>query len=226
MRFSIAGEVSAFFKGLGVRLALVQEVSVGAGAEGLEEFISEAVSNVRKTLKLDELTRHQLVRVYRDFFWRMGVDPTKTRPSAEALLRRVLLGREFPRVNTLVDVYNVVSMKNVVPIAAFDADRLAGDLAMRFAHTGESFEGIGMEKPLRLSGKEVVVEDGQKLVAVYPYRDAESSKVTEMSRNVLLMVCGVPGVEMEYLKACSDELVNAVLSYCGGRLAWESSATA
>ncbi|MEM1949331.1 MAG: phenylalanine--tRNA ligase beta subunit-related protein [Candidatus Caldarchaeum sp.] len=221
MRFSIAGEVSAFFKGLGVRLALVQEVSVAVGVEGLEDYIS----NVRKTLKLDELTRHPLVRAYRDFFWRIGVDPTKTRPSAEALLRRVLQGKKFPRVNTLVDVYNIVSMKYVVPIAAFDADRLAGDLVMRFARSGERFQGIGMEKPLTLSGGEVVVEDGQKLIAVYPYRDADSSKVTERSRNVLLMVCGVPGVDMEYLKNCSDELVEAVLSKCGGRLAWESSAT-
>ncbi|MEM1944718.1 MAG: phenylalanine--tRNA ligase beta subunit-related protein [Nitrososphaerota archaeon] len=84
-----------------------------------------------------------LVRAYRDFFWRMAIDPTKTRPSAEALLRRVLQGREFPRVNTLVDVYNVVSMKNIVPIAAFDADRLVGDLVMRFARKGEKFSGIG-----------------------------------------------------------------------------------
>ncbi|MEM2922673.1 MAG: hypothetical protein QW756_04390 [Nitrososphaerota archaeon] len=83
-----------------------------------------------------------------------------------------------------------------------------------------------MDKPLTLSGKEVVVEDGRKLIAVYPYRNADSSKVTAQSRNVLLMVCGVPGVEMEYLKNCSNELVEAVLRYCGGRLSWESQATA
>ncbi|MEM1947057.1 MAG: phenylalanine--tRNA ligase beta subunit-related protein [Candidatus Caldarchaeum sp.] len=225
MRLSIARDVSAVFQGLGVWLALVNDVSVTAEAERLEPFIAEAVSTVRKSFKLEELTKNPLVRAYRDFFWRMGVDPTKTRPSAEALLRRVLQGKEFPRVNTLVDVYNVVSMKNIVPIAAFDADRLAGDLVMRFARGGESFRGIGMEKPLTLSGGEVVVEDGQKLIAVYPYRDADSSKVTEQSRNVLLMVCGVPGVQTEYLKNCLDQLVEAVLKYCGGRLVWESLAT-
>jgi len=171
---------------------------------------------VRGVFSLEKLTSQRLVRVYRDFYWRMGIDPTKIRPSSEALLRRVLQGKGFPRVNTLVDVYNVVSMTNVVPIAAFDADRVVDGLRMRYAREGEEFQGIGLETPLKLSGRELVIQDGEKLVAIYPYRDAEKTKVTKNTSNVLLMVCGVPGVELEHLLKAAEDLEKAVKRFCGG----------
>ncbi|MCS6785050.1 MAG: phenylalanine--tRNA ligase beta subunit-related protein [Candidatus Caldarchaeum sp.] len=203
----------------------MEDVKVERSVEGLDDFISEAIRFARTSFSLQMLTSHSLVRAYRDFFWKIGIDPTKTRPSAEALMRRVLQGRDFPRVNVLVDVYNVVSMKKLVPIAAFDADKISENLLMRFARNGEEFFGIGMERPMILKGKEVVVEDGEKLVAVYPYRDAETSKVTEMTGKTLFMVCGVPGVAADYLKETSTELVEAVRKFCGGHLTFEKSFT-
>ncbi|MCS6768995.1 MAG: phenylalanine--tRNA ligase beta subunit-related protein [Candidatus Caldarchaeum sp.] len=221
--FSVSEEVSTHFKHLRVQLSMVHEVIVGRQVSGLEEYVSRAVEDVKGKFRLEQLTSHPLVRAYRDFFWRIGIDPTKTRPSAEALLRRVLQGKDFPRVNSLVDVYNVVSMSSLVPIAAFDADHLKGPLHMRFSRAGEVFRGIGMDVPFRLSGKEVVVEDEEKLVAIYPYRDADSSKVSEASRRVLLMACGVPGVEGSYLESTSQTLVEAVLRFCGGFLSFQQT---
>ncbi len=205
-------------------MARVNGVSVAEDVEGLSDYIAEAVAYIREKLSLDTLTSHPLVRAYRDFFWRMDIDPTKTRPSAEALVRRVLQGKAFPRVNTLVDTYNVVSMTRMIPIAAFDVDRVMGDLLMRFARRGEKFLGIGMAEPVELSGKELVVEDGEKLIAIYPYRDADSSKVTTSTKNVLLMVCGAPGVSIDYLNETSNILVDSVRKFCGGWLVWKNIA--
>lgn len=223
MNFNISAEVSRSFRNLAVSISFLRNVSVRKDVDELGDYISEAVEHVKKSFNLEQLTTHPLVRAYRDFFWRVGVDPTKTRPSAEALLRRVLRDMVFPRVNSLVDVYNAVSMKRLVPVAAFDAEKLSGNLYMRFARRGELFHGIGMEKPLELEGKEVVVEDSEKLVAVYPYRDADSSKITEKTRDALLMVCGVPGVGIGYLEETSRELVISVSRFCGGELLWQKS---
>ncbi len=59
---------------------------------------------------LEGLKDEPIFRTYRDFFWTMGVDPTKVRPAAEALIRRILVGRSMPRINTVVDAYNLASM--------------------------------------------------------------------------------------------------------------------
>ena len=155
-------------------------------------------------------------RAYRDFFWRVGIDPTKNRPAAEALIRRILGGRTIPQINPLVDAYNLASIKTEIALAAFDADRLKGGLIMRFSEKREKFLGIGMEKPMILKGGEIVVSDSEKLVAIYPYRDADGTKITEKTRNVLLLVCGVPGIGDETLQDAALVALEYITRFCGG----------
>jgi DNA/RNA-binding domain of Phe-tRNA-synthetase-like protein len=186
---------------------------------GLEAFKGEVIERIRGRWALEQLREHPVFRAYRDFFWRVGVDPTKTRPASEALIRRVLRGRPLPRINTFVDAYNLASMEAAVPLAAFDMAWLSGDLLMREAEAGEEFLGIGMKKPVVLDGGEVVVEDGEKLVAIYPYRDAEVAKITVDSEDILMLVCGVPNVASEILGQAERISSEYVTRFCGGSIA-------
>lgn len=142
--------------------------------------------------------------------------PTKNRPASEALIRRILQRKPIPSINTLVDAYNLASIKTGVPLAAFDLDKLQGALLMRPASPREPFLGIGMDTPMTLQGGEPVVSDASKLVAVYPYRDAESSKVTEATRNVLLMTCGCPGIQKSILEGAEKDASDIIVRFCGG----------
>jgi DNA/RNA-binding domain of Phe-tRNA-synthetase-like protein len=160
----------------------------------------------------------QIFRAYRDFFWRAGIDPTKVRPAAEALIRRILANKQIPTINTLVDAYNLASIKTGVALAAFDLKELQGTLSMRAAEKGEEFLGIGMSKPMQLNGGEIVVHDDEKLVAVYPYRDAERSKVTEQTKKIMLMVCGCPGIDEAPLLEAQQVASDYIISYCQGKL--------
>jgi len=104
----------------------------------------------------------------------------------------------LPTVNTVVDAYNIASVETSVAIAAFDLDTIDEEsLVMRRAMKGEPFHGIGMVSPDSLTGVEVVVEnqESHRLVAVYPYRDSDDSKVMERTRGVLFLMCGVPGID-------------------------------
>ena len=182
----------------------------------LEKFNDEIMKHVRERYDLESLKDGSTFRAYRDFFWKIGIDPTKIRPAAEALIRRVLGGRTIPRINTLVDTYNLASIKTEIALAAFDADKLKGELVMRFAENGEEFLGIGMEKPMLLKGGEIVVSDGEKLVAIYPHRDADSTKITEKTKNVMLLVCGVPGIGEETLQNAARMALEYILRFCNG----------
>ncbi|MEM3402994.1 MAG: phenylalanine--tRNA ligase beta subunit-related protein [Nitrososphaeria archaeon] len=185
---------------------------------GIDELISNITKETRSKYTLENLKEVTIIKAYRSFFWKVGIDPTKTRPAAEALIRRILAGKPFPKVNPLVDAYNLSSIISGVPIAAFDTRRLNGDLKMRRAVKGESFLGIGMENPQTLTGVEVVVEDEKKLVAIYPYRDADYSKVTENTMEVTFLVCGVPGVGEDVLESAKKVLIRNVTNLCQGTL--------
>ena len=73
---------------------------------------------------------------------RIGLDPTKTRPSSEALLRRVRKGDTLPRINSLVDVCNWCSVEFQLPYGLYDAAHVEGDITLRLGAEGESYPGI------------------------------------------------------------------------------------
>ena len=153
------------------------------------------------------------MRAYRDLFWSLGIDPTKIRPAAEALVRRIVGGRPLPTINTAVDSYNLASIETRVAFAAFDADLLHGDLTLRYATEGEGFLGIGMDGPKVLEGRELVIDDGEELVAIYPYRDADGSKLTLRTKRSLLLGCGVPGLGGAELGEATDRAAELVRRY-------------
>ena len=78
----------------------------------------------------------------RAMYRRIGLDPTKTRPSSEALLRRVRKGDRLPRINTLVDICNWCSLEFQLPYGLYDLDRLQPPIELRLGAEGEEYEGI------------------------------------------------------------------------------------
>ena len=185
-------------------------------AQGIDDMLDYVERDVKKKYTLNDLKDIAIIRAYRDFFWRVGIDPTKIRPASEALIRRILSDKPFPRISTLVDAYNLASVVSGIPIAAFDMDKIVGKLQMRKSKIGETFLGIGMDEPQKLSGVEVIVSDSEKLVAIYPYRDADASKVTETTKNVLFLICGVPNVEDRALNESKRIVIEFITKFCGG----------
>ncbi len=89
----------------------------------------------------------------RALYRRFGTDPTKVRPSSEALLRRMKKGEPFPRVNSLVDVANAMSVQLQVPVGLYDLEKIRGDeLVVRLGKEGEKYTGIGKER-VNLAGR-------------------------------------------------------------------------
>jgi len=217
MILKIDSKLKTRFPDLTVLTLRIKGVQIQKRDAKLEKFKVEVMRQVRNDYNLDSVKDHPTFRAYRDFFWSIKIDPTKIRPAAEALIRRILAGKTLPSINTLVDAYNLASIKSRIALATFDADKLEGDLLMRFAEEGEQFYGIGMEKPLILKGGEIVVSDDQKLIAVYPYRDADNTKVTEETENVTIVICGVPGIPKETLENASHVALDYITRFCNGK---------
>jgi DNA/RNA-binding domain of Phe-tRNA-synthetase-like protein len=216
MNLKIDSELKTCFPDLTVLTLHIKGVQTQKKRPELENFKTEVTRQVRDEYTLNTVKDHPTFRAYRDFFWSIKIDPTKIRPAAEALIRRILAGKTLPCINTLVDAYNLASIKSRIALATFDADRLEGDLLMRFADKGEQFSGIGMEKPLILKGREIVVSDRDELVAIYPYRDADNTKVTEKTENIMMLVCGVPGIPKPDLENASQVALEYITRFCDG----------
>ena len=206
------------FPELAAQIVRFKDVNVKLEDPSLEEYKNKVFEEVHNRWNIEELRDYPTFRAYRDFFWNLGIDPTKNRPASEALIRRVLRGRAIPKINTWVDSYNLVSILTAVPIASFDLDLLEGELFMRDAEYGEEFLGIGMDKPVILSGGEAVIQDDKRLVAIYPYRDADYSKVTLKTEKILMLMCGAPNITKDKLEESAKEARRILPLFSGGKV--------
>jgi DNA/RNA-binding domain of Phe-tRNA-synthetase-like protein len=207
------------FPGLCVVEDVVEGLDIRATSPTLEAFKPVAYAQIRSAHTIENVKDDPGYRAYRDFFWRVGIDPTKTRPASEALVRRVLADKPLPTINTAVDAYNLASALSGVPIAAFDADRLRGSLTMRMATEGEPFHGIGMKEPITLKPNQVVINDERSVIAVYPYRDSDNTKVTIDTKRIHIISCGVPGITSDRVLKTYEISAGFLEKYCNGRSA-------
>jgi len=214
----IQKEILAAFPGLLVAEGDVGPLSIQEKSLPLETLKEEIIHSVREQYTLEQVKDEPLFRAYRDFCWRVGVDPTKTRPASEALVRRILAKKMLPTINTAVDAYNLASIRTGIPIAAFDADTLGGDLSMRFAEEGEEFLGIGMATPVILQKNQVILTDEDEIIAIYPYRDSDTTKIVLATKRVHIVACGVPKVEREKVYSAYELAVAYLREYASGIL--------
>jgi len=125
------------------------------------------------------------VTAVRTMYKRVGLDPTKTRPSSEALLRRVRKGDPLPRINSMVDVCNWCSFEFQLPYGLYDADHIQGDVELRMGRDGESYPGIRKDD-VHVAGR-ITLADSQGPFG-NPTSDSARTMVTTGTRRGLLVV--------------------------------------
>ena len=122
-----------------------------------------------------------------------GKDPSRYRPAAEALIRRILQGKTLYQIDTLVDLINLASMKYGYSLGGFDADKFVGNtLELGVGKEGEPYEGIGRGM-INIQGLPVY-RDGIGGVGT-PTSDNERTKITINTNHLLVLINGYDGNE-------------------------------
>lgn len=146
----------------------------------------------------------------------LGIDPTKTRPSNEALLRRVLKGEALYRVNTLVDALNLVSLRHQLPFGLYDLERVEPPVVLRRGGPGESYEGI-RKGPVNVEGRPVLVDARGPFGN--PTSDSARTMITPWTRRALVTLYAPAGATAARLGRVLDDTEATLTRHCGGRAA-------
>jgi DNA/RNA-binding domain of Phe-tRNA-synthetase-like protein len=163
-----------------------------AGQEtALAALRAEVVRKARESLTAENLASHPPVAGMRRLFKAAGCDPTRYRPSAEALLRRVLKGEELPALHPLVDLNNCLSVTLAVPCCVMREGTFASPLVLRAGREGESYESL--RGPFNLAGKPLLTDSTGPLDT--PITGNERVKIVE-DTNVAWLVAYLPEAEV------------------------------
>jgi DNA/RNA-binding domain of Phe-tRNA-synthetase-like protein len=196
----------------------IDNLSNETAAEGLLRAQEEAV---RASFASTPLSSHPHVSAWRSAFSSFGVKPTQYRSAIEALLRHVTKKGSVPHINKLVDLCNYVSMKHVLPVAAYDLDHISGPVMVSLARGDEPFLPLyGKEVEYPNPGEVVFTDDEGALSRRWTWRQSDRAKSTPETRNALLTIEGVNGITLAAVEAAMEELASLVTEFCGGQVSW------
>ena len=164
----------------------------------------------------DSLGAIEGVQVARSLFHALGMDPTKTRPASEALLRRALKGQSLFCVNTLVDVVNWSSLDSLLPICVYDRDKISGAVVVRPGKHDETYQAL-TGKEMKLRERYVLADD--KGPFGNPVSDSLRTAIGEATSNALAVVFAPTDYDAEELTRRAWAVADRIVEFCRGRVA-------
>lgn len=162
-------------------------------SEPLWQEITTLCDKLSQELTTESLKEITSIAATRRVYKACGKDPSRYRPASEALIRRVLQGKELYQRDTLVDLVNLASIAYGYSIGGFDADKFVGDtLTLGIGREGEPYEGIGRGM-INIHGLPVY-RDAEGGVGT-PTSDHERTKMTLDTRHLVVLINGYDGDE-------------------------------
>lgn len=192
--------------------------------EKLSSEISQAEQATRLAIGETPLGDVPELGVWREVYRRFGVKKTSFRSSVERLVKKARQGDELPRINTLVDVYNLISLRYHMPVGADDLDKLASPVMYRFARPDDTFIALG--DPNRVNDPplpgEVVYADGHRVMCRRWnwYQDARSAISVETKR-ALINVEAIDPTTGAQVESAAAALADLLAEVCGAATAWQ-----
>lgn len=219
-------EVVGRFPDFRVGMVVATEMRVTAERPAdLERQIAEAEQVIRQVIGEETpLGDVPELGIWREVYRQFGAKKTSFRSSVERLVKKARQGGELPRVNTLVDAYNLISLRYRMPVGADDLAMLVSPVSYRFSRPGDSFiplgDPAGAEDP-PLPG-EVVYADGQRVLCRRWnwYQDAWSAISTETTQALLNVEAIEPGTAA-LVEEASQALCELLGDFCGAQTRWQ-----
>ena len=169
----------------------------------MDDLLAEAARSMRTAPEPADV-----IAAVRTMYKRLGIDPTKTRPSSEALLRRVRRGDALPRINSLVDIINWSSLESQLSFGLYDMAHLRGGVTLRRGRDGEEYAGIRKDA-VHVAGR-IVLADALGAFG-NPTSDSARTMVTSTTVEALVVIYGPVGL--------SDDVANRARTLTDQRIA-------
>ena len=201
-----------------VKLGVVEAdgLRVAAADANLSRLMDEICNRKVREFTVETLAEAESTRAVRSMFRAWGMDPSKYRPSSEALLRRIVQGKGLYRVSNVVDVGNLTSIETGWPLGCYDRAKIQAPIVFRHGTTGERYEGIG-KRTWHLEGRPVLADLGGPFGS--PISDSTRSMITEAARDILVVIYAPAGASDASIEVAMARLGERFIGFAGASAA-------
>ncbi|HEY2810900.1 MAG TPA: phenylalanine--tRNA ligase beta subunit-related protein [Rhabdochlamydiaceae bacterium] len=217
MRISIDREVIEMFPDVKLGVLVIKNAH-NTGAVNSREMLGSVEAELREKYQIEQLVSLPKVADWRTAYRRFGA-PASFRNSIEALLRRIMQGKEIPSINPIVDLYNLVSIRHILPLGGDDIDYVTGEICLSIADGTERFIKLGCSEPEAIPQGEIVYRDDQEVLCrSWNYRECEKSKITPQTKNACFVIEGLKHTSREEIMEALSDLKHLLATHCKGEI--------
>jgi lysyl-tRNA synthetase class 2 len=146
MKFKIDDKIFEQYPSLNIGIIVAKEIDNTGESSNVLSMLSEQSSSIKSRYNLETLKEVPKIHAWREAYRAFGANPRKYTCSVENLYRMILEGIHLRHINKIVDIYNYISLKHMVPVGGDDIDKIDGDIILRFATGEESFTRLNSDK--------------------------------------------------------------------------------
>ena len=192
------------------------------GSLAVDAAVDSALKEVSENFKdTEKISEDPIIKGIRVLYSKSGLDPTKERPSGEALIRRAVSGKGIYRINSVVDINNVVSLKSGCPCGVYDAEKIEGDeITLKVGGSGDTYTGIGGRA---LNGENRILSSDSKSVFGGPTADSDRTAITPKAKEVLMLIYCPSSVNSPILEQAMSDAVLLMENATGGKKEYSGS---
>lgn len=201
---------------LPVQLAVIEMkgLTVARNNTAYEKLVACA-TEYRERYEYTAISEVEGVQAARKFFRAIGIEPTRRRPSSEALLQRALKKKDLYIINTLVDVSNWCSLDFLLPICAYDAEKISGDVTIRIGETGDGYLALN-NREINLEERYLLADDSGAFGS--PMTDSQRTAISTKTHHAFLGIFAPLDYEQARLSMQCNIFAERVIEFCGGEV--------
>jgi DNA/RNA-binding domain of Phe-tRNA-synthetase-like protein len=219
MQFSIQKELFDILPDLTIGMVAAMDVDNTRPSREIETLLSQAIEEMKRNFIVDKAQEHPRIKPWRTAFSKLSISGSKFPSSIESMAKRVLRGDPFPRITPLVDLYNSVSLRYLVPMGGHDLNTIKDNIYLKFAEGWEPFTPMGGGETMIVPKGELVYRDDQEVLTRYwVWRLCEKDKATEKTKNIFIPIDVLGEVGREHAEEIARELSELIPRYLGGTL--------
>ncbi|MDH3204706.1 MAG: phenylalanine--tRNA ligase beta subunit-related protein [Nitrosopumilus sp.] len=214
IKFKIKNESKEKLHDLKIGFACFEKIKVQKNNDSVEKILNEAIEFAQnKFSDLQTINDDNVVKSMRNIFSSIGIDPTKERPSGEALLRRIISGKGVYRINTIVDANNAVSIFTGFPCGVYDLSQIEGEIEFTVGTEQEFYEGIGGKSN---SAKNRIVTKDNISIFGSPVADSKRTSINPNTTNLLMLIYFPHNISEELTNTSLKKAIHIIHEVSGG----------
>jgi DNA/RNA-binding domain of Phe-tRNA-synthetase-like protein len=220
MVFTVTDEVFHIYPESLVGIVVAREIDNQGEHSEITDLLKQQEAKVVEAFLATTLAEHPRIVGWREAYKKFGAKPQKYYSSVESLVRRVLSGQSVPSINKLVNLYNAISLKYIIPAGGEDLDKIRGNVELTIAGEAEAAILLLGEREERSPkrGEVFYKDDLGGICRRWNWREAERTKLTESTSNALLIVEALNSSDRNIVEGAVNDLAELIKVYCGGNV--------